>query len=197
MWDCVQDAIVAKKVEKQSAALVREFDERLEARVQEALTSCGRAHAMLKVKAQREALKVKNTIMKLCCPHCLIAFAEFTGCVALEWQTCLKSFCAFCHFKAATSLAAHDHVREYHASEISHGTYYASPEEIARAQRLCRTREIQICLRQHKKTLQNAIVIELVPDLNDIGIRPGFLCVYRRRSARRGDTVSGSRKVLT
>ena len=55
------------------------------------------------------------------------------------------------------------------------GSYYATPEQIKEAQRKYRTREIKSFLRKHKKDLQNAIVIELQKDLEDLNIKPEAL----------------------
>ena len=50
-------------------------------------------------------------------------------------------------------------------------SYYATPEQIQDAQRRYRTREIKKFIRQHKKEVQNAIVIELKQDLEDLDIK--------------------------
>ena len=60
-------------------------------------------------------------------------------------------------------------------NETQNGSYYATAEEIERAQRLYRTRKIKKFLRHFKKDLQNAIVIELGSDLQDVGIQPNAL----------------------
>ena len=60
-------------------------------------------------------------------------------------------------------------------NETRNGSYFASAEEIERAQRLYRTRNLKKFLRQFKKDLQNAIVIELEVDLQDVGIQADAL----------------------
>ena len=55
-------------------------------------------------------------------------------------------------------------------NETANGSYYATAEQIKDAQKRYRTREIKKFLRKHKKNLQNAIVIELERDLQDLGI---------------------------
>ena len=56
-------------------------------------------------------------------------------------------------------------------NETDDGSYYANTEQIQDAQKRYRTREIKSFLRQYKKNLQNAIVIELKKDLKDLGIK--------------------------
>jgi len=131
--------------------------------------------ACLKASAQKEALKAKNTIMNLCCPHCGIAYAEFAGCMALQCGTCKGHFCGYCHQPSTTGSGTHDHVRQCLMNETNNGSYYATPDEIQRAQRRYRTRTIKKFLRNFKKDLQNAIVIELTQDLRDVGIQPESL----------------------
>jgi hypothetical protein len=176
VWVEVQGAIVAKEVEKESEVLVRRFDERLEAKIQELMSNYGNADAFLKERAQEQALKAKNTIMNLCCPHCKIAYADFTGCMALQCQTCNGYFCGYCHQASTTGRGTHEHVRQCLMNETNNGSYYATAEEVKRAQRRFKTREIKKFLqKQGKKNLQNAIVIELAKDLHDVGIQPDAL----------------------
>ena len=66
---------------------------------------------------------------------------------------------------------AHLHVRQCLMNETTTGTYFATPGQIEIAQRKYRTREIKKFLRQHKKNLQNAVIIELKKDLKDLGIK--------------------------
>jgi hypothetical protein len=95
--------------------------------------------------------------------------------MALACATCKKSFCAYCHQKCETSQGAHQHVRQCLLNESLTGSYYADEKEIQSAQRRYRTRELKRFLQKFKKNLQNAIVIELATDLNDIGIKPEAL----------------------
>jgi predicted TIM-barrel fold metal-dependent hydrolase len=61
-------------------------------------------------------------------------------------------------------------------NETNNGSYYATDEEVKRAQCRYKTREIKKFLqKQGKKELQNAIVIELAKDLHDVGIQPDAL----------------------
>jgi hypothetical protein len=174
-WDEVQEALVNKKVERQYAVLAKDFDARLEAKVQDLISTYGSASDQLKAKAQKHALEIRNTILNLSCPHCHIAYAEFTGCMALQCKSCEGHFCAYCHLQFSTGRGAHDHVRQCLMNKTTNSSYYASPEEIENAQRRYRTRELRKCLQQHKKELQNAIVIELEADLGDLGIQPAAL----------------------
>jgi hypothetical protein len=136
----------------------------------------GNANSLLKTRAQEQALKAKNTIMNLCCPHCKIAYADFTGCMALQCQTCKGYFCGYCHPASTTGRGTHEFVRQCLMNETNNGSYYATDEEVERAQRRYKTREIKKFLqKQGKKELQNAIVIELAKDLHDVGIQPDAL----------------------
>jgi hypothetical protein len=172
----VQSAIVAKEVEKGSEILARRFDEILDVKIQELMSNYGNANSLLKARAQEQALKAKNTIMNLCCPHCKIVYADFTGCMALQCQMCKGSFCGYCRHASTTGRGTHKHVRQCLMNETNNGSYYATDEEVKRGQRRYKTREIKIFLQtQGKKEVQNAIVIELAKDLHDVGIQPDAL----------------------
>ena len=60
-------------------------------------------------------------------------------------------------------------------NETERGTYYATPEQLKRAQRRYRIRVLKKFLRQFKQDVQNATVIELTRDLKDLGIDPAAL----------------------
>lgn len=170
-WVEVQNAILDKKVE----AIQSAFDEELQKKVEEAMVRYGSADSRLKMEAQDEARRIRNTIMNLCCPHCGTVYFDFAGCMALQCATCKTNFCGYCHQKTETSRGAHEHVRQCLMNETSNGSYYATEEEIQKAQRMYRTREIKKHIRQFKKDKQNAIVIELRRDLEDVGIKPEAL----------------------
>ena len=171
VWASVQKAIVDKEVERQTEILENEFEDRLNEKVREVFEKYGNADELLIVEAKSEARAIRNTILNLACPHCNIAYAEFSGCMALQCQSCRKHFCGYCHFAAATGSGAHDHVRQCLMNESDNGSYYASSEEITKAQKKYRTRELKKYLRKFKKDKQNAIVIELQRDLHDLGIK--------------------------
>jgi hypothetical protein len=170
-WEKVQETLVDKQVRDRTAELEKQFNSRLDSKVAELLSKYGNADARLKMEAKNEALKIRNTILNLCCPHCKIAYADFTGCMALQCATCEKSFCGYCHEPTQTSRGAHEHVRSCLLNETSNGSFYATPDEVAKAQRRYRTRKLKIEIRRHKKDLQNAIIIELKTDLKDLQIR--------------------------
>jgi uncharacterized protein YnzC (UPF0291/DUF896 family) len=90
--------------------------------------------------------------------------------MALKCQACTENFCGYCHQKTATGQGAHEHVRTCLMNDTRNGSYYATAEEIEKAQRRYRTREIKKYLQQLKKDVQNATVIELAGDLKDVGI---------------------------
>ncbi|KAL3900313.1 MAG: hypothetical protein SGARI_006268 [Bacillariaceae sp.] len=167
VWKRVKDAMVAKQVETESKKLALEFDERLEARVQEVIKEYGNADPVLKLKAQTEAREIRNTIMNLSCPHCGIAYASFDGCTG--------HFCGYCHKGFQSGRGAHLHVRECLMNETANGSYHANPEQIERAQRRYKTIRLKKHLQSLKKALQNAIVVELTQDLQDVGIQPEAL----------------------
>jgi hypothetical protein len=171
------EALVARCVEKESKILARRFDEQLNQKVEELMKNYENADEVVKMQARRKAQEARDTIMNLSCPHpgCRAYYAEFTGCMALECASCKKHFCGYCHAGFETSGGTHQHVRECLMNETNNGSYYAEPEEIKTAQRRYRTREIKKFLRNFKKELQNAIVIELTRDLSDLGIQPEAL----------------------
>lgn len=173
----VFQAIIDKSVEKERTAISNEFDRKLESKVQELVSNYGNADELLKASAQKHAQTIRNTILNLACPHCTIAYAEFTGCMALECASCGGNFCAYCHAKFDTARGSHEHVRQCLMNETTTGSYYANAIEIQRAQRRYRTRELKKNIQRHKKELQNAIVTELTKDLNDLGIDPAGLYV--------------------
>ena len=175
VWDDVRKALIDKEVKQQHEILSREFDERLEARVREQFEKYATDSDVLKYEAQREVLAIRNTILNLCCPHCKTAYFEFTGCMALQCQTCKGNFCGYCHKPCATSGGTHEHVRQCLLNETSNGSYYAAEKEIVSAQRRYRTRELRKYLGRFKKDLKNTIVIELGRELNVLGIRPAAL----------------------
>lgn len=171
VWASVQKALIDREVERQTEILENEFEDRLNEKVQEVFEKYGNADELLIVEAKREAHAIRNTILNLACPHCNIACADFSGCMALEGQSCRKHFCGYCHFAAATGSGAHDHVRQCLMNESENGSYYATSEEIVKAQKKYRTRELKKYLRRFKKDKQNAIVIELQRDLKDHEIK--------------------------
>ena len=164
IWDEIQKALIDKK----SSDSIKPFQTSL-------ITQYGSASEQLKSKAQTHALEVRNTILNLSCPHCHTVYAEFTGCMALECQSCKGNFCAYCHQSFTTGRGTHEHVRQCLMNETANGSYYAEPQEIVNAQRRYRTRELRKYLQKFKKEIQNAIVIELERDLGDLDIKPAAL----------------------
>jgi hypothetical protein len=171
----VLKAVIDKSVEKERAAMEEDFDRQLQAKTEELLENYASADETLKLKAKQVALVIRNTILNLSCPHCGIAYAEFSGCMALQCESCKAHFCAYCHFKAGSARGAHDHVRECLMNESTNGSYYADPVQIKNAQRRYRQRELKKRIRKFKKDEQNAIVIELSDNLKDLDIDPSGL----------------------
>lgn len=147
------------------------FNERLQSAVAEVLNAYGNAESRLLVQAKNLAREARDTVLNLTCPHCKAVYFDFSGCMAIQCKRCGGIFCAYCHQKTATSAGAHKHVRDCLLNETATGSYYATPEQIEDAQKRYRTREIKNFLRNHKKNLQNAIVIELKKDLKDLDIK--------------------------
>lgn len=171
IWDTVLNAVVSKQVEE----LQRQFDERLRKKMEEFMANYGNASTALQLKAQSEAKFIRNNVLNLCCPHCKIAYIEFEGCMALKCSSCSGNFCGYCHAKVETSQGAHEHVRQCLMNITPTSSYYANKNQIQEAQKQYRTRTLKKHLRSQKKDLQNAIIIELKQDLDDLGIRPEAL----------------------
>jgi len=173
VFESFEQAVVDSRVAKQVDELNAAFDERLHTKVQEVLANYGKADNILRHQAQKYAKDARDTVLNLCCPNpnCRQVYVDFTGCMALQCASCNQNFCAYCHNTTADARGAHTHVRECLMNETQNGSYYATPEQIRDAQRRYRTREIKRFLRRHKKALQNAIIIELEQDLNDLGIQ--------------------------
>lgn len=56
------------------------------------------------------------------------------------------------------------------STHVRTGTYYANEDQVKHANRKYRIRELKMFLRKWKKDLQNATIIELTQDLEDLGI---------------------------
>lgn len=174
-WSRIKQTRLDAQVAKRTNELEKKFNDNLQERVQELFEKYGLASAKLKAKAQSMALHIRNTILNLSCPHCHTAYAEFDGCMALQCQHCEEHFCGYCHQRCNGGRGAHDHVRQCLMNETPNGSYYADPDTITDAQRRYRTRKLKQFIQKEKKDLQNAIVIELEKDLNDLGIHRNAL----------------------
>ena len=97
--------------------------------------------------------------------------------MALKCSSCNGNFCGFCHKPCTSSRGTHDHVRECDANLTSNGSYYATATQIKEAQRRYRVKMLKRFLRsqEYKKQLQNAIIIELADDLNELAVDPAAL----------------------
>ena len=143
VWDDVQKTLIDREVKLQHEVLAREFDERLEMKVQELIQNYGAADLELKFKAQKAALVIRNTILNLACPHCHTAYFEFTGCMALQCESCKGDFCGYCHQGFTTASGTHEHVRNCVLNETANSSYYANEAEVKMAQRRYRTRKLR------------------------------------------------------
>jgi hypothetical protein len=171
MFEQLEQVVVDAKVTKDVNERNKDFDRRVQEKVKEVMALHGNAAESLLYEAKQHATDVRDTVINLRCPHCQKVYFDFAGCMAIQCNTCSGNFCAYCHQKAADSRGAHQHVRECLMNETADGSYYATPDQIRDAQRRYRTREIKKFLRNFKKDLQNAIVIELKSDLADLGIK--------------------------
>jgi len=176
-WDVLERDIVDSKVSAATARLESEFDDRLRKKVDELMrTYASDGEGRLKLDAQAGAARARDEALNLRCPHCSSVYAEFDGCMALQCSTCREHFCAYCHKKCESGRGAHMHVRECDMNLTPNGSYYASAEQIEDGQRRYRTKTLKKFLRMNfKKHVQNAIIIELASDLQDLKIDPNAL----------------------
>ncbi|CAB9528797.1 expressed unknown protein [Seminavis robusta] len=174
-WKEVNSAVLDAKVKHTEETLAKQFDQRLEDHIQDFMERYESTDARVKMKAELVAKRARNEALNLKCPHCKAVYAEFDGCMALKCAICHGNFCGYCHHPVSTSQGAHEHVRDCNDNESSNGSYFASKDEIKRGQRKYRTKQLRKFLRQHKKEIQNATIIELQKDLADLDIDPAAL----------------------
>ena len=175
-YNALQAAVVDSQVAKKYTELQGDFDRRLQEKVAEIIADYGEgSNPKLEIEAKRRAEEARNGKLNLACPHCNVVYFDFDGCMALVCESCKGNFCAYCHQGCADGRGSHQHVRECMMNETERGTYYATPEQLKRAQRRYRIRELKKFLRQFKQDVQNATVIELTRDLKDLGIDPAAL----------------------
>lgn len=177
-------AIVEARVIKESEALSRKFDERLAEKVAELADQYAEnPDQRVKLVAQQKANEARNNALDLRCPHCRMVYIDFTGCVALQCEGCRGHFCGFCHKACKDSRGAHDHVRECPFNTTDNSSYYASEVEIKHAQRRFRIKRMKEFLAPLRKEIQNATVLELTKDLNDVNIDPAALLDFGNMQA--------------
>jgi flagellar hook-basal body complex protein FliE len=175
-WSQLEEAVIDAKLESRTEKLQREFDERLNNRLQELIANQGNMEAMVKLAAEGIAKQARDAILNLKCPHCKAAYAEFEGCLALKCSSCNKYFCGCCHKKSVDSRSCHEHVRECDLNPTTNGSFYADTDQIHAAQKRYRIKEMKRFLRTgHNKAEQNAAVLELQQDLQDLKIDPASL----------------------
>lgn len=175
-----EDAKVEARVNIKYDDLSKGFDRKLEERVQDLITRYQNGDENEKVRQEAEmgARKARNAALDLRCPgeKCRAVYIDFEGCMALECQQCRKHFCGYCHKKVfESSRQCHEHVRECTDNVTDNSSYYASEEQIRQWHKRFRTRNMKAFLQPYKKAVQNAIVIELTPDLQQLGIDPAAL----------------------
>ena len=74
------------------------------------------------------------------------------------------------------SRSCHEHVRECDLNPTTNGSFYADTDQIHAAQKRYRIKEMKRFLRTgHNKAEQNAAVLELQQDLQDLKIDPASL----------------------
>ena len=177
-WSKLQEAQVDAKVSKQVVELQQQFDERLDRQVKDLMDKYtkGDTSALVVQQAKSGAAQARNEALNLSCPHCQMVYTEFDGCMALQCETCKKHFCGFCHKGFVDSRGTHQHIHGCDANMTANGSYYADATQIKEAQRRYRVKKLKQFLRTLKgREIQNAIIIELGPDLNDLGVDPAAL----------------------
>ena len=176
-WGKLQKAIVDSKMASQCAEMQRDFDLRLQRKVDdlyEKFASDG--SAALKEQGRNGAEKARSKILNLACPHCDTVYFDFEGCMALQCSSCRKHFCGYCHKKTENSRSCHDHVRECDMNQTTNRSYYANTNQVKEAQSRYRMKQLRRFLRDgYKKDVQNAIVLALSDDLLALGIDPKAL----------------------
>eukprot|EP00525_Craspedostauros_australis_P008481 CAMPEP_0198132724 /NCGR_PEP_ID=MMETSP1442-20131203/58963_1 /TAXON_ID= /ORGANISM="Craspedostauros australis, Strain CCMP3328" /LENGTH=185 /DNA_ID=CAMNT_0043793795 /DNA_START=37 /DNA_END=594 /DNA_ORIENTATION=- len=124
----------------------------------------------LKADAQKKALEICNSTLNLSCPHCHVAYVDFTGCVAIECSKCKGYFCGYCHAKATSWNHAHTLVETCPMNEKP-GDPYGSPEIIKRVQKKYRIGKLKASLQQYGKEMQTAVLTELGKELSALDIQ--------------------------
>jgi protein-arginine kinase activator protein McsA len=176
LFESLTAAVVDSQLEAKYMELEEGFDQRLKTRIRELIEGySGQDNLQLKYDACEMAKVARNDVLNLACPHCKAAYSEFDGCMALACASCKKTFCGYCHKGFENSRGTHEHVRECLMNETANGSYYASTRQLVVAQRKYRTQKLKKFLRANKKDLQNATIIELKKDLDDLGIDPAAL----------------------
>jgi len=114
------------------------------------------------------ARQVRNKTLNLMCPHCQTVYADFDGCMAIMCESCKKWFCGYCHAPFPDSNLSHQHVLS--CSMNDNKTHWANPDELRKGQTKYGTTKLKEVLRRHKKADQDAALLELQKDLEDLGI---------------------------
>jgi len=176
-WGKLQKAIVDSKLASQCAEMQRDFDSRLQRKVDELYEKfASDGSAALKEQGRKGAEKARSEALNLACPHCDTVYYDFEGCMALTCSSCQKHFCGYCHKQTQNSRSCHDHVRECDMNQTINGSYYADANQVKEAQRRYRVKRLKRFLRDgYKKDVQNAIILALSDDLLDLGIDPKAL----------------------
>lgn len=176
VWGSLLQATIDVIVSKERKAIETDFDRRLQERVREVLASYGDESTVVKMEAKELAAEARNTILNLSCPKCELVYIDFDGCMALSCPRCSVHFCAWCHKHCTNSAGCHDHVRECDLNPTPNGSYFCNDIGLIQiGQKRYRMKEMKKFLKNHKKNIQNAIVIELSKDLLDLEIDPAAL----------------------
>lgn len=176
-WGKLQKAIVDSKMASQCAEMQRDFDSRLQRKVDELLEKfASDDSAALREQGKSGAARARSEALNLACPHCDTVYIDFEGCMALQCSSCKKHFCGYCHKKTQDSKGCHNHVRECDMNQTTNGSYFADAIQIKEAQRRYRVKRLKLFLRNNfKKDVQNAIILALSDDLHYFGIDPRAL----------------------
>lgn len=125
---------------------------------------------LTKQQALEYAAQAREQVLNLQCPHCKMPYAEFDGCMTLTCESCKGHFCGYCHQTSNDSRGEHQHVRLCRDNLSPDASYYATTDQVRRAQAQYRRNQLNKFLNQFKKELRNSIVLELGVDLADLGL---------------------------
>lgn len=112
------------------------------------------------------ARKIQEEVLVLSCPRCHAAFAEFSGCFALECDRCSCRFCAACLQDCGND--AHTHVRICPARENRDGFGFVGEFNIIHKKR--RIRLVKEYLDNLSEVLRTEVQQAIQKDLDDLGI---------------------------
>eukprot|EP00122_Pirum_gemmata_P004642 Pgem_evm1s4225 len=103
IYEKLLKSIFDVKVAEKYNTLEKQFEEKLRREIENFKVDYENDGAKVRTQAKMEANKLRNEALNLSCPHCKTAYFDFTGCMALQCESCKKTFCGYCHAGHATS----------------------------------------------------------------------------------------------